>query len=860
MNFVDKPRAALTLVITLTAVALAYPGWAGLPPGPSAEEDADGLIVKFRAELPHQVMARESVGRGIRMLGSGKVGDGRLGRVELPAGRHLGLMRAELEASGLFEYVEPDVRRYQHCAVDNVPAGGVCPNDPDFNRQWAFFNYGQFPQSGLPSVEPGADMDMLRAWGVQTGSMDVKVVVIDDGVDVNHPDLSANILSGAARCFATATGFCTSGTDANPGTSSQSHGTRVAGQIGARGDNNQGIAGVAWRVGIIPVRTDLRASSIISAIDHAIAEGAHIINASYGGPSFLQSEFDAIERARDAGILFVTSAGNSDTDNDRGRLAFPQTYDLENIVAVGAGSPEDGMTSWAQYGQTTVHVTAGGIRIWTTSPTIFGGAAYAFSSGSSFASPMVAGIAALIKSEYPGATWQEMRARIIGGADMTERLRSRSVAGRANAFRSLTTALDQPVVVIDAIGVDDTALGNGNGVLDAGEQAFLEVKLESLWGTATTVTGTLSLADPSQSSILSINSAVSVAPVIQSGVPVTLAFPVTVGAGLQGNFNLLMRLDLTGSNGLSITRWFRKELGLIRGNSTVTQFIGNNPFDEYHHYHVNVPAAATQFRIDTESKNDYDIDLLARLGASPRYQIALSSDPEDGSFTFACAPAAEVRISGREDGNERINWPGTNGNCNTSSVPEYPLQEGTYHLVVINFGQENQEYRLSASWCTAAGCPGQLQFSSATYPDTEGSAILRVRRVGGSTGPASVRLRSQNTAAAIAGIHFNSFDTVLQWADGETDEKTFNVTFVSTRTNSTPITFEARLDDPSGATTLAPSFARVTVPAGTGGGGGSPPPPPPPPPQRSGGGGSLPLWVLVMLVGLAVLRRRMLPA
>ncbi len=234
------------------------------------------------------------------------------------------------------------------------------PNDSFFPNLWGLLNTGQTVNGTAGLL--GADISATGAWGISTGENPVKVAVIDTGVDVNHPDLTANI---------TAERYDFVDDDSNPADSHE-HGTHVAGTIAAAGNNAAGVTGVSWTARIMPLRAGsalglLYTSDIIAAIDYARANGAKVINASFGGASYSQALSDAISAAGSAGILFVAAAGNDGQDNDL-IPHYPSGYNLDNIISVAATDQNDQLCSWSNYGSGSVHVAAPGLNIYSTRP------------------------------------------------------------------------------------------------------------------------------------------------------------------------------------------------------------------------------------------------------------------------------------------------------------------------------------------------------------------------------------------------------------------------------------------------------------------------------------------------------------
>jgi putative cell wall-binding protein len=251
-------------------------------------------------------------------------------------------------------------------------------------------------------------MNVPEAWSVTTGRSDLIVAVIDDGVDITHPDLAARIWSNPGEVAngldddgngfvddVNGWDFCNG--DASVLDSGDFHGTHVAGSIAASG-NGAGIAGVAPNVKIMPVKfldqnqpecgEDFNA---VAAIEYAVAEGADIINASWGGPDFSASLRAAIAAAPQ--VLMVAAAGNSNSNNDTLPI-YPASYDLGNILSVAAIHNEGHLNDATNFGPVSVDLSAPGEDILSTMP----GNTYALLSGTSMAAANTTGVAALAAS------------------------------------------------------------------------------------------------------------------------------------------------------------------------------------------------------------------------------------------------------------------------------------------------------------------------------------------------------------------------------------------------------------------------------------------------------------------------------
>jgi len=305
---------------------------------------------------------------------------------------------SELMQSEFVQIAEPNFVRYSQ----------VDPNDPKWPQQFNLI---------LSNAPFG--------WNINTGSYDVTVAVIDTGVDYNHPDILPNLLEGMNFRG-----------DGDSYLDDSGHGTAVCGVIGAVGNNGEGVAGSSWKVKLLPLRScggielHCTVADEVEAIHEAINRGVDIINLSLGGFQESSLERDAVNAAWDAGIVMFAAVGNEkllgkfDNPDLEQFIAYPAGY--ENVCGVSSikypakGNLENvELSDFSNYGD-AVSVTAMGNNIWTTAPTytadysIFQPNVYDYGkiSGTSFSTPIVSGIAALIKSQFPEMTNEEIRIRI----------------------------------------------------------------------------------------------------------------------------------------------------------------------------------------------------------------------------------------------------------------------------------------------------------------------------------------------------------------------------------------------------------------------------------------------------------------
>lgn len=308
-----------------------------------------------------------------------------------------------------------------------------------------------------------ANTDTYQAWDTRVDARSIIVAVIDDGVGYTHPDLAENIWINRDEIPNNGrdddkNGFIDDNigwdvidndNDPFPGAplSANSHGTHVAGTIGAQGDNGVGFAGVCWRTRIMPVRvfdeTGFTSSAaIVAAIEYAVRNGARVINMSLGGLGHNNAEESAIEFARQNGVICVCAAGNGGIDgigddNDTIR-SYPASYQLDNIIAVSASNTNDQLTLFSNYGFANVDIAAPGEQVFSTVLEDNGDPDYDLYDGTSMATPFTAGATALVWAEYRKEGYRRIRKRILDGADRLTQLTGTNVTGgRINVRKSI---------------------------------------------------------------------------------------------------------------------------------------------------------------------------------------------------------------------------------------------------------------------------------------------------------------------------------------------------------------------------------------------------------------------------------------
>jgi len=270
------------------------------------------------------------------------------------------------------------------------------PNDPGFSSQWGLHNTGQ--AGGTVNM----DIDAPQAWDITTGSSSIEVAVLDLGVQLNHPDLAANLIDGYD-----ATG---NGTGGGPLNSCDNHGTEVAGCIVALTNNSLGVASVAPGCRVQPIKIGVANvpcngyfsaldSYLVNGLDWARTQGARVTNSSFGwGVS--SAVTSAYNTTYNYGLVHFAASGNDGASS----ISYPAS--LDSVNAVGALNRYGNRASFSNYG-TGLAFSAPGVDIYTTDRTGSAGDAsgdYVWVDGTSFASPYAAGVGALVLSRNSALT------------------------------------------------------------------------------------------------------------------------------------------------------------------------------------------------------------------------------------------------------------------------------------------------------------------------------------------------------------------------------------------------------------------------------------------------------------------------
>ena len=425
----------------------------------SVAASSDSIIVKYKSNATKEMrkQARSLVKAKITDLNKDELDDsytsllsGRLAKFKV-SGMSTKDAIALLKSHQAIEYVEPD---YQVSIART-------PDDPRFDELWGLNNDGQTGGTA------DADIDAVEAWDISTGSRDVVVGVIDTGIDYSHSDLASNMWVNSSEIpgdgidndgngFIDDVHGINAITDSGDPMDDEGHGTHVSGTIGASGGNGIGVVGVNHEVSLVGCKFldaagNGSTSDAIKCIDYMVSlknsgVNLRVLNNSWGGGGYSQALADAIASSEAADLLFVAAAGNDTIDNDV-NPHYPSNYENASVLSVASTDQTDGISWFSHYGLTSVDMGAPGSAILSTTP----GESYASYSGTSMATPHVAGAAALVLSINPELSTQELKDLLMNSGDANAALQGVTVAGtRLNVNQALIDADPTPGFKISA--------------------------------------------------------------------------------------------------------------------------------------------------------------------------------------------------------------------------------------------------------------------------------------------------------------------------------------------------------------------------------------------------------------------------
>ena len=429
-------------------------------------------------------------------------------------------------SSGLFEYVEQQV----------LPELLYTPDDPKLESQYHI--------SLIQAIE---------AWDIQKGDTNVVIGIVDTGIDSDHPDIVNNIKrnyndpidgidndnDGYIDNF---TGWDTGVNDNNPEVTGQ-HGLKVASCASATTDNGTHVAGVGFNCKILPVKISNNIGVLLdgyAGVKYAADHGASVINCSWGTTSYSQYGQDVINYAtNNKGAVVIAAAGNSAVAT----YLYPASF--ENVISVGGVNSKDEIwrensTKGSQYND-KIDLVAPAQSIIALN---VGGGSGHIGYGTSFAAPIVAGVAALVRSEYPNASPQKVAAIIKASTDSiyhipgNESFKGTLGTGRVNAFKALSPVLT-PFITLHDYYADD-GLGQD---LSVGDTVVLTVDLKNHLGDADNLSIVLRSTDGKALVIDSLSAILSLNTNEVKTCATSFKFIVNVGAGINASAEFSLEIS-----------------------------------------------------------------------------------------------------------------------------------------------------------------------------------------------------------------------------------------------------------------------------------------------------------------------------
>jgi subtilisin family serine protease len=361
-------------------------------------------FVRFQTQQQSRVLHQMDAAGGLQV-------------VAIPPRETVPALVEKYQRSGLVQFAEPDYMRFTTLTM---------PNDPKFQdgTLWGLNNYGQ--DGGTAH----ADIDAPEAWDVLTSASNIVVAVLDTGIRYTHEDLSNNMWTNPVDGSHGTNSF--SGT--NEANDDEGHGTLMAGVIGGAGNNGKGVVGVAWKVQLMACKCFNSSgassdSAIVAAIEYARLNGAKIISASFDSTNFGVALSNAIYRASQDGIIFVSSCGNNRANVDI-TPHYPACFDIDNVVAVAYTTRNDSLGQFSNYGGTNVDLAAPGAGIYSTffrsDSDYLGGPSL---EGTSYAAAYVSGALALVLTRFPNEPYQHTITRLLNATDPLPSLAGKCVTG-----------------------------------------------------------------------------------------------------------------------------------------------------------------------------------------------------------------------------------------------------------------------------------------------------------------------------------------------------------------------------------------------------------------------------------------------
>lgn len=475
---------------------------------------ANGASVAARDAARGLVQGRQIEAIQTRAMAANAVGV--LERVGIGRGLSVAQAIASISRRPDVLFAEPNWR-LSPAAVSNDPAYDTT------GQLWGMYGDDQPTAIGPAGTTNQFGSQAEKAWDIGlVGSKSVVVGIVDEGFQIDHPDLAANVW---VNPFDVPDGIDNDGNgyvddvngwdfNSNDKTvydgAEDDHGTHVAGTIGGVGGNGDGVAGVNWNVTMISTKflgpSGGTLANAVKALDYLTdlknRHGINIVasNNSWGGGGYSSALHSAIIRGANAGILFIAAAGNGGSDgrgdNNDSVANYPSNYSTlqgttttkassyEAVVAVAALNSDGSLASYSNYGSTTVDIAAPGTAVYSTLP----GGNYGTYSGTSMATPHVTGSAALYAAAYPAASARQVRDVILSAARPTSSLTGKTATGGRLDVGALVQKAPPPPL---AVSVSSVSAPEKQGVfsfvvsLNYASTAKVTVQFATANGTAT---------------------------------------------------------------------------------------------------------------------------------------------------------------------------------------------------------------------------------------------------------------------------------------------------------------------------------------------------------------------------------------